>query len=205
LAFGVGSEPLPALFASRGCEIVATDGPSNVVTPGWQATGQYAADKEQLHHGHIIDRGTFDRLVSFEICDMNAIPAHLRNFDFCWSACSLEHLGNLEAGMEFVVNSIKCLKPGGVAVHTTEFNLSSPTNTLTEGPTCIYRKRDVEALKARLTTAGHDVLPLPIVIGPTPTDTHFDLPPFKHDPHLKLQLSDYICTSYGLVVRKALD
>src|SRR5512142_3001023 len=42
LGFGVGQEPLAALFASYGCEIVATDqDPRDAKSSGWTDTGQY--------------------------------------------------------------------------------------------------------------------------------------------------------------------
>ena len=52
---------------------------------------------------------------------MNHLPDDLRGFDFTWSSCALEHLGTLAAGADFVVAQMDCLRPGGVAVHTTEF------------------------------------------------------------------------------------
>ena len=57
----------------------------------------------------------------FRAVDMNDIPPDLRGFDFTWSSCALEHLGTLRAGADFVVEQMTCLRPGGVAVHTTEY------------------------------------------------------------------------------------
>jgi hypothetical protein len=202
LAFGVGKEMLPALFASNGCEIVATDGPSDIVKPDWALTNQHAADRENIYYAHIIDRAVFERNVSFETCDMNAISSHLRGFDFCWSSCCFEHLGDLEAGLRFVENSLDCLKPGGVAVHTTEFNLSSNTDTITEGDTCLYRSRDIEELHNHLHAAGHAIRPLSVVRGFTDADRYVDSPPFRTDIHLKLRIGSYDCTSYGIVIKK---
>jgi hypothetical protein len=65
-------------------------------------------------------------------------------YDFLWSSCALEHLGSLDAGLDFVVNAMDLLKPGGTAIHTTEFNLSSDDETLTSGPCVIYRRRDID-------------------------------------------------------------
>ena len=89
--------------------------------------------------------------------DMNAIPADLRGFDFTWSSCALEHLGTLAAGMDFVVAQMDCLAPGGVAVHTTEYLVSSNDATVEAGGTVFYRRRDIEALADRLRRAGHAI------------------------------------------------
>ena len=102
-----------------------------------------------------------------------------------------------------MINAVeKTLKVGGVAVHTTEFNASSNDATVAEGDTVIYRLRDMEQLVTRLRDRGHQVEPF--VVGPTAhaLDYHVDVPPYKHDIHLKLLLAGYVTTSVGLVVRR---
>ena len=39
--------------------------------------------------------------------------------------------------------------------------------------------------------------------GDMPNDNFIDLPPYKHNPHLKLKYADYIITSAGLIIQKA--
>jgi SAM-dependent methyltransferase len=149
----------------------------------------------------MLDNGKFDRLVQFEPVDMNNIPPHLKNFDFCWSACCFEHLGSIEHGLNFVEQSLKTLRPGGLAVHTTEFNLSSNEATLEIPTLSLFRKRDIEALYGRLIAAGHKVWPLNLHPGTGPADEHIDLPPFG-SPHLKVAVRAYATTSIGLVIEK---
>lgn len=134
---------------------------------------------------------------------MNAIPDHLSGrFDFCWSTCCFEHLGSLEHGLRFVENSMKTLKPGGVAVHTTEFNLSSETETLESPTLSIYRRCDIQTLISRLEAAGHSVEPLDLDKGTTFVDQHIDLPPYRNEPHLRLRIGSYDCTSVGIIVTR---
>jgi SAM-dependent methyltransferase len=205
LVFGVGKEPLPEFFASLGADIVATDAPADLgVSAGWQETNQFAGSAERLWRGNHIDRAAFLKRVSYESCDMTNIPTHLADFDFCWSSCCFEHLGSLAAGTDFVVNSVEnTLKPGGVAVHTTEFNLSSDDETITDGPTVIYRKRDMEALIERLRARGHEVSGLQCAPQSDPLDVHVDIPPnVAGAPHLKLRMARYNVTSVGLAIRR---
>lgn len=202
LGFGVGTEPLTAYFVSRGARIVATDAPPEVTAgSGWSATGEYSADISGLRHDEIC---SYDRLLAqaeYRHCDMNHIGDDLGGFDFNWSSCCFEHLGDLEAGLDFVVESTeRTLRPGGVGVHTTELNLSSNTETIESGGTVLYRRRDLERLIARLEQRGHTVRPLRISPGGHPLDQHVDVPPYTHDPHLKLRLMGYTTTSVGLVV-----
>jgi len=204
LVFGVGSEKLPAFFASLGASIVATDAPAEIgEANGWSATGQHSASLDNLRHADLIDTATFDRLVTYESCDMNAISGHLQDFDFNWSSCCFEHLGDLEAGMQFIINAVeKTLRIGGIAVHTTEFNLSSNDETVESGHTVIYRRRDMEELIRRLRERGHQAEELRLAPDAHPLDYHVDAPPYSHHPHIKLMLSQYVATSIGIVVRR---
>ena len=62
LGFGVGSEPLPAVFAAAGATIVATDAPAETaLRDGWQATNQFALGAETLSNPGICDAGTLPR------------------------------------------------------------------------------------------------------------------------------------------------
>ncbi|GAB2921249.1 hypothetical protein GCM10027093_70080 [Paraburkholderia jirisanensis] len=204
IGFGVGQERLPSVFAARGVSVLATDAPPEIgVASGWTETGQHSDSLAELKFPKIVSDAMFEMNVSHGFCDMNAIDDHLTGFDFTWSCCSFEHLGSLEAGMQFVINSVEhSLKPGGVAVHTTEFNLSSNDETIEEGHTVLYRRRDLEELVERLRKAGHEVQPF--VVAP---DSHFldfyvDLPPYADAPHLKIKFGRHVTTSAGIVVRK---
>jgi SAM-dependent methyltransferase len=204
LGFGVGTEPLPSVFAGRGVDVVATDAPPEIgVAAGWLHGDQLARKHDDVHDPRVIDRATFEARVTFATLDMNAVTPALGAFDFCWSACSLEHLGSLRHGLDFVIASVEqTLKPGGIAVHTTELNLSSDTETLEDGPTVIYRRRDLLALQQELRDRGHEVKTLAIAPNVHPLDHYIDTPPYAGLPHLKLQLAQFASTSVGLVVRR---
>jgi len=202
LGFGVGTEKVPAVFAEMGTTVVATDAPNEIgVEAGWVETGQFSAGLAGLLNGRM-ERKAFERLVSYSECDMNGIDPALKGFDFCWSSCAFEHLGDLRKGMDFVINSLETLKVGGVAVHTTELNLSSNEDTLESGFAVLYRRRDLEQLIGELRDAGHEVAELRISADSLPLDGFVDIPPYNHDPHLKLRWDGYVTTSVGLVIRK---
>ena len=204
LVFGVGHERLPALFASMGSEIVATDAPIDIgVNTGWQNTGQHINAVNEIRYPDIVDGDVFDAHVTYQTCDMTDIQTALTGFDFNWSSCCFEHLGSLEAGMQFVTNAVeKTLRVGGVAVHTTEFNLSSNDDTVESGGTVIYRRRDIEELVQRLRDRGHIVKPFTVAPDSHYWDFHVDVPPYLHEPHLKLMLQQYVSTSIGIVVTR---
>lgn len=203
LGFGVGREPLPAFFASQGCMITATDmSAQGASDAGWIETSQHAAGKEALRRPAICPDDLFERNIEFRECDMNAIPTDLVGYDFCWSACALEHLGSIEKGLDFIVNSVECLKPGGWAIHTTELNLSSNEDTVDNQDTVLFRRRDLEALAERLRAMGHHVVPFDFDPGEKPIDRYIDVPPYRGEPHLKVALWGYSITSVGLMVQR---
>lgn len=202
LGFGVGDEPLTAAFASRGIRVMATDlDTERAAQQGWVETDQHARSKEVLNGRGLCPPDDFNRLVDFRFMDMNHIDSDLRGFDFCWSACALEHLGSIEHGMRFIEASLECLRPGGVAVHTTEFNCQSDDKTLDNASTVLFRKRDFIALARRLRRRGHEIV-LNFDTGDQPLDLHIDVPPYAQVNHLKLQIAQWVTTSYGVIVKK---
>jgi hypothetical protein len=202
LGFAVGQEPLADLFASFGCSILATDlDESAARQAGWVDSGQHASGLASLNRRQICPPGDFARRVQFRVVDMNHVPADLSGFDFIWSSCSIEHLGTLQAGIDFMVNMARCLRRGGVAVHTTEFNCSSNEQTLASGSAVIFRRRDLLRMKARLEAEGHQVAPFDFDTGHDPADLFVDEPPYKQQPHLKLRLGGFVATSIGIIVQ----
>lgn len=203
LGFGVGLEPLPAVMATYGCSVLATDLASDDARArDWTATNQHLDSRESLRHPEICPDEVFDRLVTTREIDMNMIGSDLVDFDFTWSACSLEHLGSIAAGADFIRNSIGCLKHGGLAVHTTEFNLTSNTDTVDNDGTVLFRKQDIEKIALDLVSRGHFVAQIKYDFGDTPLDTHVDVPPYSDSNHLKLAIGRYVTTSIGIIVRR---
>ncbi|WP_157182068.1 hypothetical protein [Methylobacterium sp. WSM2598] len=203
LVFGVGQEPLPAVFAQKGCIITATDAPTDIAqSTGWSNSDQFAEALATLPAG-TMDRAEFERSVEWRECEMNNIDPDFKDYDFCWSSCCLEHLGTLKAGMDFSKNSVvNTLKVGGVAIHTTEFNVSSNTNTVESGHTVIYRRQDLEQLIDDVRAMGHQMSDLKVAPDSLVIDNYVDTPPFSQFPHLKLMLEGYVSTSVGLVIRR---
>jgi SAM-dependent methyltransferase len=202
LGFGVGQEPLVALFADAGCDLVATDQPrESAVATGWtDSEVEWAGGLEHLNTFGLCAAEDFGQRVAYRPVDMNALPADLHGFDFAWSSCALEHLGTLSAGMDFVVAQMDCLRPGGVAVHTTEYLVSSNESTVEAGGTVFYRHRDIEEVVQRLRRAGHHV-DMDYTLGATPEDLHVDVPPYT-DVHLRTELAGHVTTSLALIVTK---
>jgi hypothetical protein len=203
LGFAVGREPLASHFAARGCQILATDlGVEE--SAGWVETGQHAAAKDAIHFPDLVHRDVFDQRVAFQPADMRTLEGLRPGYDFLWSSCALEHLGSLQLGVDFVLNSAALLKPGGVAVHTTEFNVLSDDVTLETGGSVIYRRRDILSLQEDLAARGLRLVPPNFDVGDHPLDFDYDTAPYMTSgkPHLKLDYGGHVCTSMLLIVEK---
>jgi SAM-dependent methyltransferase len=210
LGFGCGEEPLPSLFVKYGARVTATDLDSDRPEAAvWRMTAQHAAAVEMLRRADICpDRALLEQ-IEFTPVDMNAIPPEFeRQFDFCWSTCALEHLGTLANGLAFIENSVKTLKPHGLAVHTTEFTFNDG-ETIDNHPIVLYQRRHFEELASRLRANGHEVVDFDFNPGSGVMDRFIDLPPFRDNPligpqhyaHLKLLLDRHTCTSIGIIIR----
>lgn len=204
VGFGVGIEPLPSTMAKYGAEVLATDlGEEDAVKAGWAESGQHLKKLEALNARGICEPEQFRRLVTSQNVDMNAIPKSIVGYDFTWSSCALEHTGSLQSGLDFIENSLKTLKPGGIAVHTTEFNVSSNEETVEVGQSVIYRKKDLEAFAEKLRKQGHEIHINFFYDERDPLDRYIDVPPYSQDNHVRLQLLGYVSTSIGLIIKKA--
>lgn len=202
LGFGVGRESSVAVLASRGVQITATDLGTESAQREWVETQQHAACASDLNERWICPPDQFEKLVDFRVQDMNAISPDLRSYDFCWSLCAFEHLGSIQRGLDFVRNSLFCIRPGGLLVHTTELNCNSNEGTLTEGPIVIFRRRDFQDLAEELASQGHQIT-LNFTLGADALDRYVDEAPYTERRHLRLRLGGHVTTSFGLVVRKA--
>lgn len=216
VGFGCGTEPLPSLFASMGLKITVTDlAPTEAKELGWVDSGQHAGSLESVFHGDLVDRDTFDRNVVAQWVDMNDIPEAMEGkHDFCWSLCALEHLGTIQKGIEFIENSMKVLKDGGLAVHTTEYNFTNEPETIDHGPTVFFQDRHFEQIAGSLRDKGYFVADLDFDVGERPLDEFIDIPPYLFEcgwpywrsnhmaPHLKLVVDGHRCTCFGIIIRK---
>jgi len=216
LGFGCGTEALPSYFAAHDVSILATDQePEAAERAHWIQTGQHTTALDQCFMNHLVDRARFDRNVAMRHVDMNAIPDDLADFDFCWSICALEHLGSIDHGLAFIENSLKTLRPGGLSVHTTEFNIREDGPTIDNWPSVAFQRRHMERITARLRAQGHKVAPFDYSLGDGPLDRFVDLPPFHHDlpenigkwlgepNHIKLAMDGLVVTCIGIAVEKA--
>jgi hypothetical protein len=154
--------------------------------------------------------------------DMTNIPlGELESrYDFAWSSCALEHLGSKKSGLDFIVNSSRCLKSGGIAIHTTEFDHTG-TSQIDNWPTVLFTQEDILSLQRQLDANGMDLLDPTFQQTGHFIDGYIDIPPYPHNkdfdssffqadgapypssmPQLNLSIDGFKATSYALIVRR---
>jgi methyltransferase family protein len=214
VGFGCGTEPLPSYLAANGVDVTVTDlAPGDSRASAWSSSDQHTGSLETAFHPHLVTREAFDRHVTLRFVDMNAIPSDLRDHDFCWSICALEHLGSIQAGLNFIKNSLATLRPGGLAVHTTEFNFLDDDKTVDNWPTVLFQRRHFTAMSEHLRARGFQVEDLDFDVGDKPMDKFIDLPPYLHDwneqnrrqwgdghNHIKLSIDGFAATCFGMII-----
>lgn len=205
LGFGVGREHLPAFFASCGMQVLATD--QRIDAPNakkdWFDKGKLSTGMEDLPWEGICSEEDWRR-VSFRSADMNAIPKELHGqFDLTWSACSMDHLGSQRKGWRFFRESMKCLRPGGAAIHTTEFDLALKGKPVRKGSTVFYRKENVEKFLRSLERRGCIVPEANFTWNDDPVTREIDREPHSNPHgHYTLEACGLVVTSIVVIARK---
>lgn len=203
VGFGVGRERLPALFAKYGVQVMATDQDFQTTKADHWAARELATSAYSLNKLGICPRKQFAELVDYMPVDMTQVPEELHEqYDFLWSNCALGHLSSIPEGLRFIEESLRCLKPGGWAVHTTEVNVLSNRDTVVDGDTVIFRLKDLHELQARLLQKGYIMQPLRLTLGEMPEDKRISLSPQFGNDYSKIQFRDHLLTQVVLVVHK---
>lgn len=211
LGFGCGKERLVPAMAALGVELVVTDLEfTEAEAKGWTATNQHSTnlDSFKIFCPDVCSEEQLLKL-QYRTVDMTKIPHDLMKmeFDFVWSSCSLEHVGSLDEAKRFIYSTAHCLKPGGIAIHTTEFNLDSDDKTLESGPTVLFRKKDILEVQRELEKIDGLMYAPDFNPGEKELDKYIDLPPYlgsEQRRHLKLQINEFTCTSVGICFQRKL-
>ncbi len=200
IGFGVGKERLPALFASIDIKVTATDQDFTKEKAKQWNNDQLAQGAFSLNEDNICDNAKFDKNVEFLPLDMKSIAKRFYSkYDFLWSNCALGHLGSINSGLKFIEDSLKCLKPGGWAVHTTEINIVSNNETVSDGPTVIFRLGDIYELCKKLSKQGVLCSPFLLTNGESKQDQIVSLDPEWGTDSTKILIGGHIATQALLI------
>lgn len=186
LGFGVGEEPVVPVMLRHGAQLVATDlNPGDARSRGWDPMKFDVGTSANLQIRHV---------------NMNCIPSDLCGFDFVWSCGSLEHIGGHAAGLNFVERAMACLKPGGIAVHTTELMYDNDEYPFDSPNLSIYRGSDIQELAARLRDQGH-CMELNLQFGTHVLDSLVSDEGSPWELMMRERVAGRVITSVGLIVR----
>jgi hypothetical protein len=203
IGFGVGNERVPAMLAKHSIYVTATDqDPETGKQKGWD-NGQLAHGLNSLNKFGICTKAQQNKYIEYRQNDMNKIKkSFFGKYDIVWSNCALGHLGGIPQGLNFIENSLMCLKPGGIAVHTTELNIISNERTLDSGGTVLFRAKDLEALFFRLRKKGFKCELMKMNLGSTKEDMNVSFEPYPENNLLKLSVLGYVMSQIIVTIRK---
>jgi hypothetical protein len=203
IGFGVGTEPLASYFAANSWSVLATDQPPDGTSSEWASTGQYASNLSDLWKRNLVDEAVFSRAVRFAHLDMCHLPLDLPEADFMWSSCVIEHIGGVEPVRDFLKKSFAKLKPGGIAIHTTEYELGDQVETRDYGHCAVFRDIDFLQFQNDIRSLGGNIELSLFVPNDSYADKWVSQPPYPDDqPHLKLKLVDSITTSLAFIFQR---
>jgi hypothetical protein len=198
---GLGLEPgrhrIGSLLASRG---VAVQG------VGRGAAGPHGTEVRRLDlfHPEVVRIEDFDAMVGFAEMDPlqpDRLPPDA--FDFCWSSGHAHRLGSVSAALDFFEASLVPVRPGGLAVHSCAFNLTSDRLTWELPDLVVLRRSDIEALAERLQRAGgHELLTFNTHPGHDAADETVK-PAVPGPPGIRQRQGFAVVTSLGIAIRKA--
>jgi hypothetical protein len=207
LVLGPDQQPAASYAAAQGAEVIVVQDPSAPL-PGPGA--------DPLLYEDLVGKAAFEKRVTRRQADLRALPDDLGGFDACISIGRANGFGSIEAGVAFLISSVRALKPGGVAAHVADFNFSDDERTLDNWTPALFQRRHFEAVAAAWTAAGHEVTPLDFNVGYQALDRFVDVPPFDvsrteamaglwrdgwQAAHLKSQIDGFPVASFGMVVR----
>lgn len=203
LGFGVADEPLPSYLASLGIDVVATDLADET-------------ERDRMFNPMLVESDVFDQRVEISNLDLRRLDdPTLRGFDFCWSSGVLNNFHAMDEAADAVIGAMDTLRPGGLAVHTTDFAFADDMPFSPKGGLA-FPKRFFESLADQLNGRRHEVLPLSFGLGDHPLDGYVDLEPFEaggsaawedlwreglHVPHLKVCVDGVEKVSFVFAVR----
>ena len=204
IGFGVGTEPIPAGLVKIGYEVVATDYLDGEIADDWKNTDQLVSTPDDLNTRGILTKEEFDSRVQFLNMDMNVIPENLNNqFDFVWSSCALGHIGGYDNGLRFIKRSVELLAPGGIALHTTELDVSIGKSKYESPTLSLYRKEDleelIEYLRANHFKVDHFEIPKKWLGA---SEKFVDKEPWGVRPHLRIDVFGREILSLVLRIQK---
>jgi hypothetical protein len=194
LGLAAGRSVLPGFLAARGVDVLATDlHPEDPRAAPLPATAAPLPER-----------------LAFRPLDLAQVPPDLYGrFDLVFSTGALARLGGARAAGDYLLAAMRCLRPGGTAVHVTGFDLGGGAPPTKHGPFWL-RAADMEQITRRLHRAGHRMKPVDLDPGAGLLDQFVDQPAERPDwplrapdgtPQLRALVEGRIVTSVGLVVQ----
>jgi len=202
LVFGAGFDPIPALLASLGVQVLITDYRTGPNAEAWAKTNQLSLDLGDFNSSGICPESLFLERCSYQDVDMNAIPDEFAGrFDMVFSFCALGHIGSYDAGLRFVRNSARALRSGGIGVHTTELDFSRELPIMDTPNLSLYREENLDDTLRSIAEQGFLVPRHRFTPGRGFLETYLDRPPYG-TPHLRVDVLGHQVSTFAFLFER---
>lgn len=204
IGFGVGKEPIPRALTKLNYGVVATDFYTGPDSEQWRAGNQLKTDH------NLIELGTLNlgdikagELYSINL-DMNKLPASFKEkYDFVWSTCALGHIGGYSQGINFIIQSLSLLKPGGRLVHTTEIDENDHSPKVDFPDISFYKSTDIQQVIEKINQLGFVAEVYVNEKSGAFLDNYVISEPWDHSkPHIRLRMLGTETLAFTLQVRR---
>ncbi len=142
IGFGPDAGAIPALLAAAGVQVVMAD-PDAGGVDAWRNPA-LCAD------------GAFNALVTHVPLNRADLPDDVVGFDMLWSQPNPNDLSTVSDTADFILRSLGCLKPGGLAVHMVRYD-TVPGDAMDGADNPILRRGDLDRLALTLIGFGHEI------------------------------------------------
>ncbi|MDR6116757.1 MULTISPECIES: hypothetical protein [unclassified Sphingomonas] len=163
LGMGRRRSRLPAYFAGRGCAILSASLHHEDLPDGDPGLALELLEADDLCSPH-----RFYEVVHLTLFDRLTIPPSLTGFDFLWSTDAYDVPEAQERLPQMLRNSMRCLRPGGLAIHMLRYrpNASATGDTASAG----FSRPEIERMALSLIADGQEVAQLNFATDPQTND-----------------------------------
>jgi hypothetical protein len=155
IGFGPDAGPVPAMLAQLGCQVTMAD-PDAVGLDAWRNSA-------------LCPDPTFNANVAHVPLNRADLPPDAIDFDLLWSQPGPNDLTTVEETVDFILSSLNCLKPGGLAVHIVMYDPQPGDEDDGQGNPLV-RRGDLDRLALTLIGHGHEIAQFAYLGGdPDPT------------------------------------
>lgn len=152
LGFIVDGDPVVDGMKSTGCDLMLVDQGD---------AGAESLESDNVDHKPVGNAASgFADYGGIRRTRIGEVPGDLRDFDFVWSHSITDRLNSIRDAFFFIEDSLRCLSPGGLAVHVVRASGNGGDNGQSGRRPLAFARQDIQRLALNIVSNGHDIAEL---------------------------------------------